>query len=512
MFKAKNTLLTSLAAILLASLLGKQAITPAVAQQADELLLECSQQLEETSNQLNCDFRSKKPAQPEELSLTINGQTVEPVRFTPFLTGEKRSAWLYLIDKSNPGRATTVARNVDIARTQLRNASLRRLIGVATFASNLEVVLEPAAAHDNFDKRLDAIKADGLATEYFANALAAVKILQKVQADRKALVIMSDGKAEDTAYQREDVVQAAKKAGVTIFGLGFAEKETDTPFLQKVRRLAEETDGQFVSVVGSESISSRFLTDLTRNIENGGAIEVDLPADTSGPIDVKLNVRTADGALLAGGQTLELSPVAAPVQQTPEAIPLIGQIYSGLSEGMGHWVSDNQLSAWLVLLLLPAFAIAAFVFFGRSKKPDETPVPTHVEPIEEPVTGLLPIEPVQPDPVQEEDGPTRKIDVDPEPIQLGYFEVVGNEDKRYIITLKSMSIGRHSDNDMQLSNDTVHRHHAHFFISPDGEATIKDLDTTNGVYLNGERINSATLTSGSMIELGEVRLRYVSTQ
>ena len=501
-------------------LLGKHAIVSAAAETADELLLDCSQKVEAESNLLTCNFRSKIPAQPEELSITINGNIADSTRFTPFLSGDKRSAWLYLIDKSNPARAATVARNVDIARTQLRNSSLRRLIGVATFASNLELVLEPAAAHDNPDTRLDAIEADGMATEYFSNALAAVKILQNVQADRKALVIMSDGKAEDTAYQREDVVQAAKEAGVTIFGLGFAEKEADTPFLQKVRRLAEETDGQFISVVGSEPISSRFLTDLTRNIENGGAIEVDLPADISGPTDVKLNVKAADGAVLVGGQTIDLSPVLPPeqppVQETPEAMPLIGQIYSGLSEGMGRWATDNPLPAWLALLLLPALVIGAFVLVGRNNKPDERPDTTPDQPVDEPTTGLLPIEPAQPDQDQdqdqEEDGPTRMVTIETEPVSFGYFEVVGNEDKRYDITLKSMSIGRHSDNDMQLTNDSVHRHHAHFFISPDGEATIKDLDTTNGIYLNGERVSSATLTSGAMVELGEVRLRYISTQ
>ncbi len=478
----------------------------------DEMTLDCSQTMQEANSELSCRFRLVDPQQPEKLILSVNGQDLTDIDFKPFISGNHRSAWLFLIDRSNPKRAATVKRNVDLVRSQLRNSSVRRLMGVATFASSLDVVLEPSASHDNLDDRLNQIQADGLATEYFSNTLAAIGILAKINADRKALVIMSDGKAEDTAYTREDAVKAAKAAGVVIIGLGYAETETDTPALQKVRRLAEETNGQFASAVGSKPVSSQFLSDLNLIIENGGTVRGMVPADLYGDAKIELSVKTSTNNTLTGSQTMELAQIAPPPEPEkvvapepePAPLPLIGQIYSVFGENSGLWAAANPALAWLFLVLIPLIAIAAIVF--ALKKSDENHESSDLQ--ETPATSTFEgLEDAFP---EEDDGVTRVVASDLDSANHGYFEVVGSEETRYEIDAQSISIGRHSDNDIQLNNDTVHRHHAHFFISPDGLPTLKDLDTVNGIFVGGNRISSVTLQSGDMIELGEVRLRYVS--
>ena len=108
----------------------------------------------------------------------------------------------------------------------------------------------------------------------------------------------------------------------------------------------------------------------------------------------------------------------------------------------------------------------------------------------------------------EEDDSTRMLTV-AQSSAFGHFEVVGHEEMHFPVVQQSMSIGRHSDNDIQLANDSVHRHHAHLHVTPEGDISVHDLDTTNGVIVNGQRVPSATLHDGDMLELGEVRLRLV---
>lgn len=71
-------------------------------------------------------------------------------------------------------------------------------------------------------------------------------------------------------------------------------------------------------------------------------------------------------------------------------------------------------------------------------------------------------------------------------------------------------IGRRDDCDFQLSDLAVSRTHAAINISANSSATITDLNSSNGVFLNGRRIVGPTpLPVGSLLGLGPVRLLLV---
>ena len=57
-------------------------------------------------------------------------------------------------------------------------------------------------------------------------------------------------------------------------------------------------------------------------------------------------------------------------------------------------------------------------------------------------------------------------------------------------------IGRGADCNLKLRSDEISRHHCTIRVSSDG-ATLMDLGSSNGTYLNGQRVRSqADLTSG----------------
>ncbi|MEJ2514169.1 MAG: AAA family ATPase [Gammaproteobacteria bacterium] len=68
-------------------------------------------------------------------------------------------------------------------------------------------------------------------------------------------------------------------------------------------------------------------------------------------------------------------------------------------------------------------------------------------------------------------------------------------------------LGRTSDNDIQLESRFVSRHHAQLTISP-RSAVVEDLNSTNGVYLDGRRIQRHTLRDGESFTIGDHELTY----
>ncbi|HEX3723344.1 MAG TPA: FHA domain-containing protein, partial [Nitrolancea sp.] len=69
------------------------------------------------------------------------------------------------------------------------------------------------------------------------------------------------------------------------------------------------------------------------------------------------------------------------------------------------------------------------------------------------------------------------------------------------------SIGRGSDNDLVLSHPQVSRHHAQ--VRRDGGTyTIVDLNSTNGVFVNGKPVTRSTLSENARVQIGPSRFVF----
>lgn len=86
----------------------------------------------------------------------------------------------------------------------------------------------------------------------------------------------------------------------------------------------------------------------------------------------------------------------------------------------------------------------------------------------------------------------------------------GAQSTPFAFTGEIMRIGRHSDNDIALDHDAVHRHHALIQRTPDDEFVLMDLTagTGNETLLNGRQAARAALRDGDRIELGNTILTF----
>ncbi|MEC7567183.1 MAG: ATP-binding protein [Planctomycetota bacterium] len=78
---------------------------------------------------------------------------------------------------------------------------------------------------------------------------------------------------------------------------------------------------------------------------------------------------------------------------------------------------------------------------------------------------------------------------------------------RHEFTGNKYGLGRDSDNHLKLHDSEVSRFHAEFRIRED-EVTLVDLESSNGTYLNGQRIASARVANGDRIQIGKTHIIF----
>ena len=82
----------------------------------------------------------------------------------------------------------------------------------------------------------------------------------------------------------------------------------------------------------------------------------------------------------------------------------------------------------------------------------------------------------------------------------------GMTGRSHELNVDKTTIGRVEDNTFPITDPSVSSHHCE--IVPRGaDFVVRDLNSTNGTYINGEKITEATLKSGQILRLGQVELR-----
>ncbi len=78
----------------------------------------------------------------------------------------------------------------------------------------------------------------------------------------------------------------------------------------------------------------------------------------------------------------------------------------------------------------------------------------------------------------------------------------------YPITTETMILGRTGENDLKVDHHSISRNHAKI-VMKDGKVRMVDLQSKNGIRVNGEYWEESSLKSGDIIELGKVQFRFV---
>ena len=97
--------------------------------------------------------------------------------------------------------------------------------------------------------------------------------------------------------------------------------------------------------------------------------------------------------------------------------------------------------------------------------------------------------------------------VEDEPRELALLSFGGEQ---YTLPAHAVVIGRSKDCDIRLTDPNVSRRHAE--IRPDGDGyVVVDLDSTNGIEVDGRRVKELTLADGDRFTLGTTEVSFSQT-
>jgi FHA domain-containing protein/von Willebrand factor type A domain-containing protein len=404
---------------------------------------------------------------------SIKGRTDRlDVQFEP---RNQTLAVMFMIQLMDPSRRSVMTPMLDAVVRIAEPRDSRHRYAAYTVANDLNPVADFGSSKSEFDKQVRAVRGAVLPTQLYKGALEAIAKLAKEKAERKALVILGDGNSDDQSYEHEQVVKAAKEAGVIVHALGFTAEVAEQPKFQNIRRLADDTGGfrREVRVGPAQryTIGPQFVAEA---LENGGTATISL-REPPGPVTVTM---TAD---FAGGRS-ESAQYAMAVPATPAAPqPAAAQLEPAAPPATWHeklvaWARENKTVALIsgIALGLGTIGLALFGFSSFAARKDRLEAAALAE---QPVYGWL--------------------------------DMLDGNASRYPLQTTNVRIGRHRDNDICLLNDSISRRHAVLHFDAEKRTfVITDLGGGNGVVVNKVKQQSHDLNDGDLVELGEVRLRF----
>src|ERR1051325_11780371 len=82
----------------------------------------------------------------------------------------------------------------------------------------------------------------------------------------------------------------------------------------------------------------------------------------------------------------------------------------------------------------------------------------------------------------------------------------GMTGRTHELKVDKTTIGRLEDNTFQIPEPSVSSHHCEVLLNGNA-VVIKDLNSTNGTFINGDKISESPLKPGQVLRLGQIELR-----
>jgi predicted component of type VI protein secretion system len=85
----------------------------------------------------------------------------------------------------------------------------------------------------------------------------------------------------------------------------------------------------------------------------------------------------------------------------------------------------------------------------------------------------------------------------------------GLNGRTHELNVDKTTIGRVDDNTFQIADPSVSSHHCEVLLRG-SDVVIKDLNSTNGSFINGEKIGESVLKPGQTLRLGQIELQLLT--
>lgn len=367
-----------------------------------------------------------------------------------------------VLDTSGSLTAADVARRQQIAASLLSALPAGSEIAVFNFDDESRLVLPRSADRSEVLAAIDAQGRAGRFTALHDALYDATRYLSGVAGRRRGIVLVTDGKDENSALRLEDGAALARDGNVPVFAVGVGKVQD-----RVLRRIAKLTGGRYFGTGADGAAMAE-------------AIVAGLPASVAPAPRPTAALESSAGSTAV---------TAAPATAVPAA---------AAAASASIWV-------WLGPLLgvLAGLGVALVILWPRAGARPAAVVPAASAPasapageaVEEPGTLVMRMEDL-PEPTDR----TMVITMKP----LLHVTKGPDAGRLFEVSLDAAtSIGRADGNDAALGDRTVSSQHCRIRPLPDAGFEVIDLQSTNGTFVNDRRVTRQRLVAGDVIKVGE---------
>lgn len=395
-------------------------------------------------------------------------------------------------------------------------------IGVVQFSEGADEVLSPTSSASDVKSAISGLGTIG-GTDILSAVRAGADQLSGSSGTR-VMILLSDG--QDTAGNDPDDIlrtaEQAKRSGITIYTIGFGDPgQIDEELL---RHIASSPDtysladpNNVTTIVGDfmrsqVSATEDILFDFTGTVAQGETV-------AAGTFAVPETYGDLQAILYWPGSTLELKlydPDGSEVTSGYPGYSIVRETTPAQVFVEGAKPGDWRMEVYGADVSMPQEPFYAMTSFKESS---ETPAPTSgggggssggggslvflAALALLAGVGVTVYQTQKPRTKQDADDAIRNSSASSD------FALRAEDGTHFALSRGANAIGRASDNDIVIDDQSVSRHHTLLSVG-DKRVRIKDLASRAGTLVNGERTAETEIRPGDTIRLGSVKLELAS--
>ena len=377
-------------------------------------------------------------------------------------------------------------------RSFVNNINENTLVSLSTFHDQVETLLPFTSNRDSLLLYSDSIRAIGRNTELFEGVVKGLEYLHKNKdlPNRKAIVVLSDGKDEGTAYTDDDAISLALEYGIPIFTIGYHTK-AEKKYLKILDRISFKTGGRYNDAPSSmnihqvynqvyEQINSQQSIYFTANTFRADSLEH----------EIKINIVSEEGN---GFATVTFRSPFLEKRNNSSVIILLaifGVLFLFIFLSRRNTLNSQQEKE---KLLIEKENLENQLKEQKKKK-------TTSEPEKE--SDQLKVEDSNiPDPRF-----TTISSSSSQPIKtLHIFFDDGPLAGENILITNGLTLGRSEENAITISDSTISSNHCEI-IKKGLDFFLMDLKSTNGTFINRKKVEQKSIQVGDKIKIGKVNI------
>jgi hypothetical protein len=437
--------------------------------------------VQDTPLSLQCKYRLLEDGQLQAVGAEWHDHTVSGKLGTRYPGSADSTALLVLVDTSDPGRTPALRAAITHINALVSAAPSHFRLGLAAFDTDLRVLAPLGADSAALRAAAAGLEAKGRTTELYRNVRDALRVLEKSNATRKVLLVLSDGLAEDYAYHHEDVIALARANDIIIDSIGYPRSVPQSVALQTLRRLSDDSGGHYLQANYPDfKLPVEALPHALALLDSGGSLSFDLAPlaakGAAGALDLSLAFQTRDQSFLVlAPVVLPNSATAGPASASVSATPPVAAVPAPAHGSPPKPIDLNAGRVWpwfgILLALSMLILVLVLIVYWRLRRGPPPAAAASVRP-------------------------------------LAWLELTAAPFTRHAITTTPWRIGRGRNCDLVLDDHSVSRLHAEIRCSDQGVLTLHDLESLNGAFVNDTRIDAIQLREGDAVDIGDVGLRF----